>query len=311
MRPSDAARLVALGAIWGSSFLFIEVALEDLTPLQIVFGRIATGAVFLTALLFARGERLPRGRDLYRSLTVMAVVSSVAPFILIAWGQQEVSSSLASILNSTTPLFTVLLAALFIGSERLRPARLAGVVLGFAGVGVIVGLDSAGSTSGKVAITLASVSYASGFVYARRHLVGLDLPPLAIPATQLLIATAMALPLALIDTLRTPPTLSVGAVGSIVFLGVLGSGVAYMLYYRLISDVGATSSSFVTYLIPIFGVTLGAVVLDEELGLNVLVGALLVIAGIALAELAGRRKIPSNAAGGIESATEPSETTAR
>ncbi|MGH2778784.1 MAG: DMT family transporter [Actinomycetota bacterium] len=309
MRPSDAARLVALGAIWGSSFLFIEVALEDLTPLQIVFGRIATGAVFLTALLFARGERLPRGRELYRSLTVMAVVSSVAPFILIAWGQQEVSSSLASILNSTTPLCTALLAAIFIQSERLRPARLAGVILGFAGVGVIVGLDAAGSTAGKIAIILASASYAGGFVYARRNLVGLDLSPLAIPATQLLIATAMALPLVLVDTLQTPPTLSLGAIGSIGFLGVLGSGVAYMLYYRLISDVGATTSSFVTYLIPIFGVTLGAVLLDEELGLNVLVGALLVIAGIALAELSARRTTPTASAGGVDCATEPSETT--
>jgi len=309
MRASDVARLVALGAIWGSSFLFIEVALEDLTPLQIVAGRIVTGAVFLTALLYGSGGRLPRGRDLYRSLTVMAVVSSVAPFILIAWGQQEVSSSLASILNSTTPLFTALLAAMFIGTERLRPARFAGVVLGFAGVGVIVGLDAAGSTSGKIAITLASASYASGFVYARRHLVGLDLSPLAIPATQLLIASAMALPLALIDGLQTPPTLSVGAIGSIGFLGVLGSGVAYMLYYRLIADVGATTSSFVTYLIPVFGVTLGAVLLDEELGLNVLVGALLVVAGIALAELSARRTTPTDSAGGVDCATEPSETT--
>lgn len=311
MRPSDAARLLALSAIWGSSFLFIKVALEDLSPVQIVAARIAIAAAMLVALLYAGGERLPRGRGLYRSLTVMAVIGNVAPFSLIAWGEQEVSSSLASILNSTTPLFTVLLAALFIGSERLRPGRFAGVVLGFAGVGVIVGLDSAGSTSGKVAITLASVSYAGGFVYARRHLVGLDLPPLAVPATQLLISTAMTLPLAVIDSVRTPPTLSVGAVGSTLFLGVLGSGVAYMLYYQLIADVGATTSSFVTYLIPIFGVALGALLLDEELGLNVLVGALLVIAGIALAEISARRAIPAASAGGIDCATEPSETTAR
>jgi drug/metabolite transporter (DMT)-like permease len=311
MRASDAARLVGLGAIWGSSFLFIKVALEDLSPLQIVAGRIAIGAALLVALLYAGGERLPRGRRLYRTLTVMAVIGNVAPFSLIAWGEQEVSSSLASILNSTTPLFTALLAAMFIRTERLRPARFAGVVLGFAGVGVIVGLDAAGSTSGKIAITLSSVSYAGGFVYARRHLVGLDLPPLAVPATQLLISTAITLPLAVIATVRTPPTLSAEAIVSTLFLGVLGSGVAYVLYYRLIADVGATTSSFVTYLIPIFGVALGAMLLDEELGLNVLVGAVLVIAGIALAEVAGRRAVPSATVGGIECATEPSETTAR
>ena len=311
MRPSDAARLVGLGAIWGSSFLFIEVALEDLSFMQIVVARLGIGAALLVALLYAGGARLPRGLQLYRTLAVMAVISNVVPFTLIVWGQQEVSSSLASILNSSTPLFTVLLAAMFIESERLRPARFAGVVLGFAGVGVIVGLDAAGSTAGKIAITLASVSYAGGFVFARRHLVGLDLPALAIPATQLLISTAIVLPVAVIETMRTPSTLSAQAIGSTLSLGVFASGVAYMLFYRLIADVGATSSSFVTYLIPIFGVALGAVVLDEELGLNVLVGAVLVIAGIALAEVAGRRAVPKAADGGIEPATEPSETTAR
>lgn len=311
MRPSDAARLVGLGAIWGSSFLFIEVALEDLSPMQIVAARLGIGAALLVTLLFASGERLPRGPQLYRTLAIMAVISNVAPFTLIVWGQQEVSSSLASILNSSTPLFTALLAAMFIETERLRPARFAGVVLGFAGVGVIVGLDAAGSTAGKIAITLASVTYAGGFVYARRHLVGLDLPPLAIPATQLLISTAIVLPVAVLETIRTPLTLSAQAIGSTLFLGVFSSGVAYLLFYRLIADVGATTSSFVTYLIPIFGVALGAVVLDEELGLNVLVGAVLVIAGIALAEVAGRRAVPKAGGGGIEPAREPSETTAR
>ena len=313
MRPSDAARLVLLGGIWGSSFLFIKVALEDLTPTQIVASRIAIGAVLLIALLHARGGRVPRDRQLLRTLTVMAFIGNIVPFALITWGEQYITSSLAAILNSTTPLFTVLIAAAVLESEALRAMRLAGVVAGFAGVGVIVGFETTGSIEGMVAVTIASLSYAAGFVYARRHLSGRDLPPLTLPATQLLISAVLTLPWALVDFVRTPPSLTMDATASTLALGLLGTGWAYVLYYRLIADIGATSASFVTYLIPIFGIGLGAVVLNEDLGVNTLAGAALVIGGIALAELGNRKSAPSEAAACEmeETATRSSETTAR
>jgi drug/metabolite transporter (DMT)-like permease len=313
MRPSDVTRLVLLGGIWGASFLFIKVALDDLTPLQIVAARIAVGALLLVGLLYARGGRIPRDRELLGTLTIMAFISNIVPFGLITWGEQYITSSLTAILNSTTPLFTVLIAAAFLPGEALRSVRLAGVVLGFAGVGVIVGFDSGGSLQGIIAVTIASLSYAAGFVYARRHLSGRDLSPLALPATQLLISTLLTLPFALVDVARTPPSLTLDATASTLALGLLGTGWAYVLYYRLIADIGATSASFVTYLIPIFGIGLGAVVLNEDLGVNTLAGAALVIGGIALAELGNRRPTPSEGAACEvqEAATRSSETTVR
>jgi drug/metabolite transporter (DMT)-like permease len=222
----------------------------------------------------------------------MALIGNILPFALITWGEQYITSSLTAILNSTTPLFTLLIAALALEGESLRPMRASGVVLGFGGVGVIVGFETGGSIEGMIAVTVASLSYAGSFVYARRHLSGRDLPPLTLPATQLLISTVLTLPWALVDVVRTPPDLVLDATASVVALGLLGTGWAYILYYRLIADIGATSASFVTYLIPIFGIALGAVVLSEELGVNTIAGAVLVIGGIALAELGNRRSIP-------------------
>jgi drug/metabolite transporter (DMT)-like permease len=314
MRPSDAARLVLLGAIWGSSFLFIKVALEDLTPMQIVAGRVAVGALLLVTLLHARGGRIPRERQLLGPLAIMALIGNIVPFALITWGEQYITSSLTAILNSTTPLFTLLIAAVALEGESLRAMRATGVVLGFAGVGVIVGFETTGSIEGMVAVTIASLSYAASFVYARRHLSGRDLPPLTLPATQLLISAVLTLPLALVDVVRTTPVLTLDATASALALGLLGTGWAYVLYYRLIADIGATSASFVTYLIPIFGIALGAVVLGEDLGLNTIAGAVLVIGGIALAELGNRRPRPPEAAASEmeeAAATRPSETTGR
>jgi drug/metabolite transporter (DMT)-like permease len=313
MRPSDATRLVLLGGIWGSSFLFIKVALEDLTPTQIVGGRVAIGALLLVSLLHLRGGRIPREGQIIGPLLVMAVIGNIVPFALITWGEQFITSSLTAILNSTTPLFTVLIAAAVLESESLRAMRLAGVALGFVGVGVIVGFETGGSIEGVIAVTAASLSYAASFVYARRHLSGRDLPPLTLPATQLLIATLLTLPWAIVDVARTPPDFTFDATASAVALGLLGTGWAYVLYYRLIADIGATSASFVTYLIPIFGIALGAVVLNEDLGANTIAGAMLVIGGIALAELGKGRPAPPEAAACEEgqSARRSSETTAR
>ena len=291
MTPIDALRLTALGAIWGSSFLLIKLALEGFAPLQIVAVRLVLGAGVLILLLRAGGRGLPRGGETWRALAVMAVVGNILPFFLIAWGEERIDSGLAAILNSTTPLFTAVLAAALLQSERSGAVRSAGILLGFAGVTTIVGIDAeAGSLIGELAVVIASLSYAVGFVYARLRLTHREHSPLELSAAQLLLGTAVMIPIASaslpahVPALDPIPLLAIGA------LGAGGTGVVYIIYYRLIHDVGATTASFVTYLIPIFGVFLGWIVLDERLGWNALVGAVMIIAGIAVAE-AGKARV--------------------
>jgi drug/metabolite transporter (DMT)-like permease len=288
MRPADAARLLLLAAIWGSSFLLIKVALEDLSPLLIVAGRLVLGAAFLLVVLKARNLTLPAGKDVWRSLVVMAIVSNVIPFTLISWGEESITSSLAAILNATTPLFTAAIASMVLEGERLTILRATGIALGFVGVAVIVGVDVEGSeVVGELAVVAASLSYGVGFVFARRRLVGRADGPIALSAGQLMVASAIAVPLAAFD--GGDFHLSLVAALCVAGLGIAGTGLGYVLYYSLVTNVGATSASFVTYLLPLFGVVLGALILDETLGLNTIVGAVLVISVIAVAANATRR----------------------
>ena len=289
MRPSDAARLLLLGAIWGSSFLFIKVALEDFGPVLIVAGRLVLGLALLLGLMRFHGRRLPRDPATLRSLAVMAVVSNLIPFTLITWGEKSITSGVASILNATTPLFTAGIASFFVAGDRLTWRRAVGIAIGFAGVGVIAGVDvNGGSLAGEIAVVLASLSYGIGFVYARKRVVGGPHGPLVLSAGQLLIAGAVATPFAALEVATNAPSLTATAATSVLALGVAGTGLGYILYYRLVEDVGPTTASFVTYLLPIVGVVLGAVALDESLGWSTLVGSAMVILGIALAESAVR-----------------------
>lgn len=291
MRIGDAARLILLSVIWGSSFLLIEIGLEDLSPWQIVAGRLLFGSAVLMVLLRLRGEKLPTEGGTWWALAVMAIVSNIVPFSLITWGQESITSSLAAILNSTTPLFTAGIAAAAVPGERLTPIRSAGIIIGFAGVGVIVGVDvngSGGDLAGELAVVLASLSYAVGFVFAKRRLTGRGDGPLALPAGQLALGTAIALVPAGIATTRAPDAPGAAAALAIITLGAVGTGIAYVIYYRLIDDVGPTTASFVTYLIPVFGVVLGWTFLDESIGLSTLLGAVLVIGGITVAERGAR-----------------------
>lgn len=289
MRPADLARLALLGTIWGSSFLLIKIALEGFTPLQIVAGRVAVAALVLVAVVKVRGLRLPSGANVWRSLAVVAVISNLIPFFLIGWGEERITSSMSAILNSTTPLFTALLASFLLAGERLTPPRAGGILLGFFGVTVIVGLDTGGGVAGQIAVVAAAASYGVGFVYVRSRLSGRGGAPIALSAGQTLAGSGMIVLPAALEATQTAPDPSTAPLLAVLTLGAVGTGGAYILYYRLIEDVGATSASFVTYLIPVVGVVLGYVFLDERLGWNTFVGALLVIAGIALAERGARR----------------------
>jgi drug/metabolite transporter (DMT)-like permease len=294
MRPVDAVRLVSLGAIWGSSYVLIKYGLEAYSPMQMIAARITVAAIALLAMVYARGQRLAVGRDLWRALAVMAVVANIIPFFLITWGEQYISASLTSILNSTTPLFTAIVAAVALrGAEPFPPLRIGGILLGFAGVAVLTGHVSGGGLLGALAVVVASASYGVGFVYAKLHVTG-SASPMQTSAAQFIIASVICLPLVAVDGAASgaPDVSNVQATLLVLVLALVNTAFAYLFYYRLIADVGSTTASFVTYLIPVFGVFLGWLLLDERLGWNSFVGAAMVIAGIAAAEVAVRRVAP-------------------
>ncbi|HEX2192775.1 MAG TPA: DMT family transporter, partial [Acidimicrobiales bacterium] len=236
---------------------------------------------------------LPRSRAWVRHFTVVGLVGSALPFTLLAWGEQHISSALTAVLNASTPLFAALFAGVLLG-ERLRPAQIAGLVLGFAGVAVVAGVgaeDVRGARlGGEVAAVAAGVGYGLSFVYTRRHLT--TIPPVVAASGQLLTATALLAPLAVVTSVRDGLTPTPTRVAAVVLLGALGTGVAYVLSYRLIADLGPTRASLVTYLIPIVAVTVGVVFLDESFSVRLLTGGALTIAGIALVNVGGRTPRP-------------------
>ena len=277
-------RMGVLALLWGSGFLWIEVALDHgLTPAQITFARCALGALVLLAMAAWARKRLPRDRATWGHLAVAAFFCNALPFALFSIGQQTVDSGVAGVLNATTPLWSLLIG-LAIGTERgIRPVRLAGLLLGFAGTLLIFApWQQGGLTSwGALAILAAAASYAVAFTYMGRKLTGKGSAPIALSAAQLLAATGLstlALPVA--GTSTSDVTL-VGVL-AVIALGVFATGFTFALNYRLIADEGATNAATVGYLLPVVSLTLGALVLDEALTLRVVIGMLIVLVGVGL-----------------------------
>ena len=277
---------IALAAIWGASFLFIKVAIEDLAPIYVAFGRCAIGAVFLLAAVAIRHELLPRDRTLLLHLVVSALLLNSMPFALFAYGEQHASSVLAGIWNATTPLFAVVVAFFALHDERPTPSRLAGLLIGFLGVMVVLGPWhglGGSATAGQLMFAGAAACYGAGFVYTRRFITKDGTSDLALAAAQITFGT---LQLAVLLPFVAAPTLTLGAetIMSLLALGALGSGVAYVLNFQIIRQAGATTASTVTYLIPLFSTVLGVLVLSESVSWNQPIGALVVLGGIAIAQ---------------------------
>ncbi|MEJ2211562.1 MAG: EamA family transporter [Anaerolineae bacterium] len=276
--------LLALGTIWGSSYLFIKVTVADVPPLTLVAGRLTLAAVILWGVMAASRQSMPRRRSLWGAYTVMGFFSGTLPYVLISWGEQYISSGLAALLQATMPIFTVLMAHFAIREERLTMASVLGVAVGFAGVAVLMlpdlrqGLHA--SLWGQAAIVVSSASYAGAAVYARLRLRGQS--PLASTTGQLTMGAVLTLPLALI--VDRPFHLSPSPQAWWAWLGLilLGTVIAYIIYYAIIERTSATFVSMVTYVIPVNGLLLGALVLNETLTLNVLVSAILILAGVVL-----------------------------
>jgi drug/metabolite transporter (DMT)-like permease len=295
-RPTTTDWLIflALGVMWGSSYLFIKLAVDSFGVFTLVALRLLIGAAFLWVVLRLTRTPLPGERRAYGHLLVMSVINIAIPFFLITWAEQSVDSALAAILNSTVPLFVIVIAPLFLHDEPIRLNGVLGLAIGFIGVVLIVspGLaEAAGTVPGQLALLGSSFSYAVGNVYARRNVRGL--PPLIPAVFQVTFALLIVGVLAIV--LERPWETSrpdAEAWFSVVWLGILGSGMAYLAYFRLLARWGATRTSLVAYLLPVVGIVLGYLVLQEPIDATLVGGTALVIAGVALVNGRwGRRRL--------------------
>jgi len=283
-------QFVMLAVVWGASFLSIKVGLEGLSPPQVVLGRLLAGAAALVVVSLAGRQRPPKELAVWGHLAVVSVLLCVIPFLLFAWAEQHVASGLASIYNATTPLMTTTVALLALPSGRPTRTTLSGLLIGFAGVVVVLGTWrglAAGDGLGQVACLLATLCYGMAFVYLRRFVSPRGLA--AIPVATVQVGLGAAIMLLLAPFIATTPVhVSWRVAGSVAALGMLGTGLAYVWNTNIVASWGATNASAVTYLTPLVGVALGIVLLSEALYWNEPLGALIVIAGIAVSQ--GRLK---------------------
>ncbi|MCC6189423.1 MAG: EamA family transporter [Anaerolineales bacterium] len=300
MKLKEWTAFAVLGLVWGSSFLWIKIAVAETGPFTLVAFRLLFGALGLLAVMAAQKTRLPRDRRTLLAYGFMGVFNTAAPFVLITWGEQHIDSSLASILNGTVPLFTIIFAHLWLADEKITVARLAGLALGFVGIVVLVSRDLApGALSeslagmglwGQAAVLTAAISYAVAITFSRRHL--RNQPPVLQAGMVLVIADALlwaAAPVAE-RPLNLPDTGL--AWFAILWLGLLGSCAAYLLFFYLINAWGPTRASLVTYVFPVIGLVLGILFLREPADWRLLVGSLLIVGGIGVVNLKRPRPRP-------------------
>ncbi len=290
---------LALGAIWGCSFLFIKLGLLALTPVGVAFGRLAIGAVVLLMIARATGTRLPRRRRTWGHLAVAALLFCSVPFTLFAWGETQVSSILAGIINACTPLAALVVTLAAFPEARPTRERIAGLLVGFLGVLVVVGVwDGLGGSelAGVLACIAAISCYGIAFPYTRRHLVATGDGPLSIAAGQVLLGAAFLAPVAAVEVVAggglVTASPSLATILGMLALGGLGSGVAYVLNTHIVGVAGGTVASSVTYITPLFSVAAGFLLLGEPLSWHEPVGGLVVLLGVAISQ--GRVPLPGS-----------------
>lgn len=284
---SVTVQFLLCGIVWGSSFLFMKVALEGLAPAQVAWSRLVLGALTLGVFVVARRERLPRSILVWGHMLVLGVSFCVAPFLLFAWAQQHVTSGLGSIYNATTPIMTAIMAGLVFRVEKLRPVQMVGILVGILGVMVIIapwqGLDLAQSVPAQLAMLGATACYGFSLAYMRRFVSNTGMSALVFSFLNIGLGAVVMIVLTPVIALG-PVAFSPTVVAAVIALGCLGTGVAYIWNQNALRAWGPTRASTVTYLTPIVGVALGMIVLGESLSWNEPVGALVVFAGILLAQ---------------------------
>lgn len=274
--------IVILSILWGGSFFFVGVAVKELTPLTIVWCRVALAAIILLVVVRIIGDKMPSTPKIWGTFFIMGVMNNLIPFSLIVWGQTYIESGLASILNATTPIFSVVLAHFLTREERLSGNRIAGILIGWLGVAVLIGVTSLRefgvAVMGQMAVLGAAFSYAGAAIYGRRFK---GMNPLVVATGMLCASTVMmTLPALLIEQ---PWHLSPGGatLAALFGLAAVSTSLAYIIYFRVLATAGATNILLVTFLIPISAILLGYMVLGERLGWNAFAGMGLVFMGLA------------------------------
>jgi drug/metabolite transporter (DMT)-like permease len=293
--------LLIVAAIWGASYLFIKVAVDEIEPAAMMELRLVLAALVLVPVVVVRLGR-QRARTELRATGlgawILGALNMAIPFTLIAWGEKYIDSGVAAIANASVPIFVVALAIKFRPSERVRGLRLAGVLLGFAGVGILTGLHPEGgwwAVAGTLAIVLASLSYASANLYTQHRFPTTS--PLVITAASSVAAAVVLLPFALLQLPDEVPSWQ--AFASVAALGIAGTAIALLFFYRMLVRYGAARASLVTYLLPPFALVYGVVFLEERVTLNAALGLVLILAGVALGSgvfRLARRRQPAPAA---------------
>lgn len=281
MGPVEYGYLTVLSILWGASFFFMKVALRGFSPFTIVFLRVGGSALVLWLVLLIQGNRSFFSRKMLVPLFIMGALNNMIPFSLILWGQQYVESSIASIINASSPLFCVVLAHYLTDEERMTPGRITGVALGFAGVALLIGLDTLRLTGsrlmGQLAMVLSSLSYAFAAIYGRRFR---GQPPVKVAAGVLASAAVLSLPMMLIfeEPLRAiPQSDALWAVAGLVFLS---TSLAFVLYFKTLERTSPTNLLLVTFMIPVSAILLGVLVLKETLHWNAIMGMVLIFTGL-------------------------------
>jgi len=275
---------ILLGAIWGSSFMWIKIAIQEVGPITLVAFRAVFGLLFCVVVIFIQKVPLPRTRKEWTPLFLIGVTNIAIPFFLISWGELHIDSAVASILDATVPLFTILLAHFLLQDDRITLPKMLGLMVGFAGIIILMSKDIGASSSsllGQAAVILASVFYAISAIYIRK--VTIDTPGILRSAGPLVSASAiMWLGAFLFESPVHIPQLGITWI-ALLFMGVLGSGLAFVMAFYLIHEIGPTRTTMVTYLFPLGGVILGVTFLQEQLTWQVFAGAALIIASLVVA----------------------------
>jgi len=280
MRTTDWLLLFVLSVLWGLTYFFAVIATHSVPPLTLVLLRVALAAMVLVPIVLLMGFRLPDNLATWRSLVILASLNNIIPFTLMFYGQPHVTGGLASVINATTPLFTILIARIF-AQEPLSAAKIAGVLLGLAGVAVLMGPAAANmhatSLLGMSCFVGAAISYGVSALWLRRFR---DTPPMVSAASQLICSSAMMLLPASLERAWLLPMPPLPAIGAVLGLAVLSTALAYVLFFRISATAGATNVMLVTLLIPVTAVGLGAVFLGEAVTLHQIVGALIIASGL-------------------------------
>jgi drug/metabolite transporter (DMT)-like permease len=283
MKVNEWGAFVLLGLIWGSSFLWIKIGVEDITPFVLVTLRISFGLLGLLVVMAVQRQSFPRDRSTIMKYVFMGVFNLVLPFLLITWGETRIDSSMAAILNGAQPLFVIVIVHFWLHDEKITLPRLAGLIIGFVGVIVLVAQDAIagsrpGDILGQLAVVLAAISYATALTFSRKYLRGTK--PV-VQSTMILVIGAIIM-WTLTPVVSRPMVLPSTPLTwlAVIWLGLLGLCIAYLLFFYLNNVWGPTRASLVTYVFPVVGVALGIIFLSEPLTWNMLVGSILVVGGI-------------------------------